>query len=176
MRDRVDDPCRGSHGGRRDPEVRQRIERVRVGAVLRHDDVRPEGRCERRHQQPDRIQPGPLARPRFQRHVDRRSGGHPFPDLVGEACPRKEVTPGLVEGHGQDTRIVPEQRLDAVAVMHVEIDVQDPQTVPPGTGHGQRHVVVDAEAGCTIAHRVVQPSARVEGMVDITAQDRLHRP
>ena len=62
VRDRVDDPCRGPHRGGGDPEVRQRIERVRVGAVLRHHDVGPEGRRQRRHQQPDRIQPRPLTR------------------------------------------------------------------------------------------------------------------
>ena len=176
VRDRVDDPCRGPHRRGGDPEVRQRIERVRVGAVLRHHDVGPEGRRERRHQQPDRIQPRPLTRPRLERHVDRGPGRGALPDLVGEARPGKEVATGLVDGHRQDARVVPEQRLDAVAVMHVEVDVQDPQSVAAGAGHRQRHVVVDAEAGCTVAHRVVQPAARVEGVLDVAAQDRLHRP
>ena len=144
--------------------------------MLRHDDVGPEGRSERRHEQPDRIEPRPFPRPRLERHVDRGPGRSALPDLIGEARPREEVATGLVDRQRQDARVIPEQRLDAVAVMHVQVDIQDPQSVAAGAGHGQRHVVVDAEAGCTVAHRMVQPAARVECVFDVAAQDRLHCP
>ena len=65
--------------------------------------------------------------------------------------------------------------LDPIAVVHVEVDIQDPQAVAAGPGDGQRRVVVDAESRGPIGHRVVQAAARMEGVLDVPAQDRLHR-
>ena len=76
----------------------------------------------------------------------------------------------------QDARIGPVERLDAVAVMDVEVDVQDAQAVAPGAGDGEGGVVVDAEARRAIGHRVMEAAARVLGVLDVAAQDRLHRP
>ena len=42
MRDRVDQPSRLAHRGRRHAQVRERVPRVRIGAVLADDEVRPE--------------------------------------------------------------------------------------------------------------------------------------
>ena len=42
VRDRVDQPRRLAHRGRRHAQVRERVPGVRIGAVLRHDEVRPE--------------------------------------------------------------------------------------------------------------------------------------
>ena len=67
-------------------------------------------------------------------------------------------------------------RLDAVTVMDVEIDVQDAQTVQPRPGDRQRRVVVDAEARRPRRHRVVEPAARMERVDDVAAQDRLDGP
>ena len=67
-------------------------------------------------------------------------------------------------------------RLDAVAVMDVEVDVQHAQAVAPRPRDRERRVVVDAEARGAVAHRVVEPAARVERVLDVAAQDRLHRP
>ena len=67
-------------------------------------------------------------------------------------------------------------RLDAVAMVDVEVDVQDPQAGPSGGRDGQARVVVDAEPGGPSGHRVVEATAGVEGMLDVTPQDRAHRP
>ena len=100
----------------------------------------------------------------------------PLAQLPDPAGAREQVPPGLVERQRQHARIVPVDRLDAVAVVDVEVDVQDAQPVPPRPGDGQRRVVVDAEAGRPVGHRVVEAAARVEGVLDVAAQDRLHRP
>ena len=70
----------------------------------------------------------------------------------------------------------PVDRLDAVAVVDVEVHVQDAQAVAPRPGDRERRVVVDAEPRRPVGHRVVEPAARVEGVLDVAAQDRLDRP
>ena len=60
-------------------------------------------------------------------------------------------------------------------MVDVEVDVQDPQPVAPGPGDRQGRVVVDAEPGRPIRHRVMQPPARVLRVLDVAAQDRLDR-
>ena len=74
-------------------------------------------------------------------------------------------TPGIV---GVD-------RLDAVAVMDVEVDVQDAQPVGASAGDRERRIVIDAEPARPVAHRVMQSAARMEGVLDVAAEDRLHR-
>ena len=68
------------------------------------------------------------------------------------------------------------ERLHAVAVVHVQVHVQDAQAVVAGSGDPQGDVVVDTESAGSRGHRVVQPTAGVVGMVDVAAQDRLHGP
>ena len=124
----------------------------------------------------DRRQPRPLAGPRLQRHVDRRPGRRPLPQLPHPAGPREQVPPGLVERQRQDARVGPVDRLDPVAVVDVEVHVQDAQPVAPRPGDGQRRVVVDAEPRGPVGHRVMEAAARVEGVLDVAAQDRLDAP
>ena len=81
----------------------------------------------------------------------------------------------LVERDGQDVRVVPEDRLDAVAMVDVEVDVQHPVAGVPGAPDGQRNVVVDAEPAGTTGHRVVETAARMEDVGLLPAQDALHR-
>ena len=147
-----------------------------VGAVLRHDEVRPERGRQLRDEPADRPQPRVGAGERLERHVDDGAGRGPLPDLVGIARAREQVAAGLVERHGQHARIVGMDRLDAVAVVDIEVEVQDAQAVAPGPGDREGRVVVDAEPGCPIGHRVVEAAARVEGVVDVAPQDRLDRP
>ena len=66
--------------------------------------------------------------------------------------------------------------LDAVAVVDVEIHVQDPQTVAPRPGNGEGHIVVDAETARPSPHGVVEPAARLVGVLHVSAQDRLDGP
>jgi hypothetical protein len=68
------------------------------------------------------------------------------------------------------------ERLDAVAVMDVQVDVEHAQTVAPRPGDRQGHVVVDAETARPRPHGVVQPAAGVVRVLDVAAQDRLDRP
>ena len=103
-------------------------------------------------------------------------GGHPLPDLVDVAGPREQRPTGLVEGERQHARIVRVDRLDAVAVMHIEVDVQHPQPIPPRTGDRQCRIVVDAEPRRPLRHRVMEPTARMLGVLDVPAQDRLDGP
>ena len=59
--------------------------------------------------------------------------------------------------------------LDAVAVVHVDVDVGDLLGAvgqQPPDRHG--HVVVDAEAAGPVGHRVVQAAGDVGGVVDLT--------
>ena len=100
----------------------------------------------------------------------------PSPSSSTKPVPGNRYRPDLVERERQDARIRPVDRLDAVAVVDVEVDVQDPQPVAPRPGDRERRVVVDAEARRPVGHRVVEPAARVEGVLDVAAQDRLDRP
>ncbi len=111
-----------------------------------------------------------------ERHVDRGPGRDPLPRLVGEPGPREERHARLVDRDRHDARVVPVDRLDPVAVVHVEIDVEHPQAVASGPRDRQRDIVVDAEARRPGRHRVMQPAAGMEGVVDLASQDRLHRP
>ena len=61
-----------------------------------------------------------VARARSERDVD-----HPLPTRARPARSRPEGP--LVQRHGEDARIVTEQRLGAVAVVHVEVDDRDPR-------------------------------------------------
>ena len=93
------------------------------------------------------------------------------PRLVDAAGAGKERHAGLVDGEGQHLRIVPEERLRAVAVVDVEVDVEHAVAGVARTGHAERDVVVDAEARRARGHRVVQAAAGMEGVVDLTGQD-----
>ncbi len=166
---------RGRAMGRgRDGQVGQRIPGVRIGPVLADHDIRPERGGQFGEQRGQGLQPGPLPGPGRQRHVDRGPGGGPLPDLVDEAGAREQRPAALVDAEGQDPGIRPVQRLDPVAVVDVEVDVQDAQPGLPGPGDGQRRVVVDAEARGPPGHRVMQAAARVLGVLHVAAQDRLH--
>ena len=100
----------------------------------------------------------------------------PSPDLVGIARAGEQVAAGLVQRQGQHARVGPVDRLDAVAVVDVEVEVQDAQAVVPRPGDRERRVVVDAEPGGAVRHRVMEAAAGVEGVLDVAAQDRLDRP
>jgi hypothetical protein len=81
-----------------------------------------------------------------------------------------------VERDREDARVVDEQLLDAVAVMDVEVEVQDAKRVAPGPRDRERRVVVDAEPAGVVCHRVVEAAARVERVLHVAAKDGLHRP
>ena len=176
VRHRVDEPGRLAHRGRRHPQVRERIPGVGIGAVLGDDQVGPERGRQLGEQRPDGRQPCALTGPRLERHVDRGPRGVPLAQLPDVAGPREEVPAGLVERQGQDAGVLPVDRLDAVTVVDVQVDIQDAKAVAACACDGQGGIVVDAEPGCAVGHRVMEPAARVEGMLDVAAEDRLDRP
>ncbi len=107
-------------------------------------------------------QPVAVAGAGRQRHVDGGALGAGAAGLVREPGAGEQHPAGLVHGDRQDPRVVPEQRLRPVAVVHVDVDVGDLR----GAGveqplHRRGDVVVDAEAGGPVAEGVVQPAAEV---------------
>ena len=175
MRNEVDQSRRLAHRGRGHTQVRERVPRVRIGAVLGDDQVRPERGGQLGEQRTDRRQPRLLAGSGLHRHVDRGAGRDAFAQLPHPAAAREQVPTGLVERHRQHAWIRPVDGLDPIPVVHVEIDVQDAQPFPSGPRDRQRGVVVDAEAGRAIGHRMVQPAAWMEGVLDVAAEDGLDR-
>ena len=75
----------------------------------------------------------------------------------------------------QHIGVVGVERLDAVTVMDVEVDIQHTETRPASEGDGKRRVVVDAKPRGVVPHRVVEPAARMECVGGIAVEDRLHR-
>lgn len=80
-----------------------------------------------------------------------------------EAAVGEEVEAGLVDGDSEHAGIVPEDALDAVAVVGVEVEVGDAGGAlveEPLDGDGG--VVVHAKAGHGIRERVVKSAGEVE--------------
>ena len=172
----VDEARRRAVRGRGHVQVSERVPGMRIGAVLRHDEIGRERGGQFGEQQLDGREPRPLTGPGRHRDVDARAGGHALPHLVHVAGPREQRPTSLVEGDREHARIVPVDRLHAVAVMHIEVDVQHPQPIPPGPGDREGRVVVDAEPGRPLRHRVMQPATRMLGVLHVPAQDRLDGP
>ena len=149
---------------------------MRVGAVLRDDDVGQERRGDLGQDRPERGQPAALAGARIHRQVERRPGRRPLAELGHEARPREERSARLVDRQGDDARIGRVDGLDPVAVVDVEVDVEHAQAIVPGPRDREGRVVVDAEPGRPVGHRVVEPAAGVERVGGVAAEDRLHRP
>jgi len=68
-----------------------------------------------------------------------------------------------VQRQRRHQRVANEGRLDAVAVVGVEIDIQHPQPLPTQPGDGQHRIVDVAETACAIGTGVVHPPRRAEG-------------
>ena len=171
----VETSRRGGDRGRAQAQVCERVEGVAVAAMLADQDRRPECRGERREQHLESLEPRRVGRARLQRDVDRRAVRFRAAAVVHEAGPGEEREPSLMERDRQHVRIVPEDRLHAVAVVDVEVHVQDAVAGVPCAPDGERHVVVDAEAACAAGHRVVEAAAWMEGVELLAGQDPLHR-
>ena len=106
-------------------QVRQWIEGMRVTAVLSDEERRPEGICQRGHDLLNGRDPRAIAAVRVERNVDGTACGAAAAGLVHEAAAGKERHACLVNGERQDLRVVPEERLRTVAMVHIQVDVQD---------------------------------------------------
>ena len=78
VRQPIDQPRRLAHRGRGHAQMRERIPSMRIGAVLRHDEVRPERGGQFGEQHLDRPEPRPLPGFGLQRHIHRGPGGRPL--------------------------------------------------------------------------------------------------
>ena len=79
----------------------------------------------------------------------------------------------LVQADREHPRVVPEGRLHAVAVMHVDVDVGDPLgALPKEPGNGDRGVVVDAKSARVAAHGVMQTARDAGTMRGRSGPDR----
>jgi len=165
-------PVRG--GG--EPQVGERILVVGVAAQLGHQDLRPPGLHEGGHQLLEGVQPVVVAGVGRQGHVDAGPQRVALAHLVDEAGAGEQGGAGLVEGDGQDPGIAVEDRLGAVAVVHVDVDVGDaPDAVAQQPGDGDGDVVVDAEAARLGGHGVVQPAGGIEGVLRASREHRRGR-
>ena len=174
----VDQPGRLRHRRRRHPEVRERDprrasrrraatrpRRARSTPPATAASARTAGQPRRRPRRTARAAGSPTTRP-----------PPPRPARPGSPVSGNRYRPlswsDRVSAPGSRVR----QRLDAVAVVDVEVDVQDAQPLGPRPDDRQRRVVVDAEAPRLRRHRVVEAAARVVGVVDVRPrEDRLHR-
>ena len=144
----------------------QRVGLVRVAAELCDQHVGPPPPHERRHDLPERLQPGLIPGSGRKGHVHLGPLGLTRTALRDEARSGEQVLPRFMDRHGEDPRVGVEHRLGPVAVVDVDVDVGDPlRTAPqePGDGHGR--VVVDAEPGGPRWHGVMEPSGGVEGVI-----------
>ena len=153
-------------------QVRERVVDVGVAAVLGDEDVGPELPQQRRDDRVEGPEPPAVRRPGRQRDVDRAALGSPPADVLGRTRAREEQLPGLVEADREDVRVVPEHPLDAVAVVGVDVHVGDPTgAVVAEPADRDRDVVVDAEPARPVRHGVVQPTAHVRGVHDLSGPD-----
>ena len=115
-----------------------------------------------------------VAGARGQRDVHRRALGGRAADLVGEARAREQADARLVQGDGEHAGVVVEDRLRAVAVVRVHVDVGHAlraEVQQALDGHGA--VVVDAEPGRRGPGGVVHAAGEVHGAVHLAGPDRL---
>jgi len=89
-----------------------------------------------------------------QRHIQCAGKGLGAPHLIDESGAGIEGVPVLVEGDAEHIRIVPEDLLGAVAVVHIGIDDGNPLVAVPGPKiiDQDRHVVDVAEAPVAVHH------------------------
>src|SRR3954468_15229392 len=145
---------------------------VRVAAVLSHQHrrlVRPKCPGHDRMKCPKPIGVGCAWR---QGDVHRTTLCPASADLVGKARSWKQVRRRLVQADGHYPWLVVENRLNAVAVVDVDVDIADPLAAvveQPTDGNG--NVVVDAETAGVTRHRVMESTTDVARALRVTGPD-----
>src|ERR671910_691495 len=161
---------------RRQPQVRERVAGVRIAAELGHEHRRLERAHDGEHDRPERTEPRLVRCAGWKRDVHLRPDSIAGSSLFLEAGTREQVRAGLVQRDGEDTRVVVEDRLRAVAVVHVDVDVGNTFGAfaqEPRDGNGG--IVVHAEPRGSRGHRVVQTARRVERVSDGAIEGRARR-
>ena len=142
------------------PQAGQRVEPVRVTAMLADQDLRLKRAQQWGHHGVEGPQPLRITGPGGKRHVHRESR-RPWAAGLGRppgAGPQRRRV--LVQADRQHPRIIVEGGLHPVAVVHVDVDVGD----PPGPRleqpvDGDRGIVVHAEPAGAGAHGMVQAAS-----------------
>src|SRR5207249_11048899 len=129
---------------------------------LREDQVGLVRTGERRDDLLERVQVARPSRVRREGNVHRVSLTLPPPDVSGEPRARKQKPAVLMEGNCQDTRVLVENLLNAVAMVRVDVKVQHAlrQPRPQDSAESDRDIVEDAEPGRPPRHRMVEPTAK----------------
>ena len=153
--------------------MRERVVAVRVRAELQHHHVGRERTDGRRDHALEREPVLGIAGTGRERQVHREPGALTGTDIDEPPCAGEQVAAGLVHRDGEDVGALVERLLNAVAVVHVDVDVGDPQAgvLGGGASDGDRGVVVDAEAGGAVAVRVVQAAGGRERALAATRDD-----
>src|SRR4249919_90808 len=113
-----------------------------------------------------------IGRARRKCDVHRSTLGSPSADLIGKARAGKQISRCLVQADGHDPRLVVKDRLYAVTVVNVDVDITNPlTTVVQQPANSDGYVVVDAEAAGIAGHGVMQPAADVGSPLRVTGPD-----
>lgn len=80
-------------------------------------------------------------------------------DFVWSAGSGEEPLAGFVDGYGHRSFSFVEPGLDAVAVVHIDVDVKDAESLFDEMLDSDYGIVEDAEPGCAVAHGVVVHAA-----------------
>ncbi|KAJ6264428.1 Chromatin modification-related protein png1 [Drechslerella dactyloides] len=108
----------------------------------------------------------------FQGHVEAVVAAVAGADVFEPACAGEELLRiVLVEGEGHDAVGGPEGLFDAVAVVDVDVDVEDARVVAEQLEDGQDDVIDVAEAGRLRFLSVVQAAAPVDGDVGLAVDE-----
>ena len=128
----------------------------------------------------DGAQPAGVPGARGQRHVDRGAGRARTAAVTRVPGPGEERPAGLVDGDRRHPRFVPEDRLGAVPVVDVGVDVDHPLHAAVQQGPDRPGaVVVDAEARGGVGRGVVQAAREVDAVAHVAGRDgprEVHRP
>src|SRR5262245_61892756 len=122
-------------------------------------------------------QPSSVARAWRERDIDRAARCIGTTRLVGKPGSGEEIPAALMQRDGEDSGLVPEDELDAVAGVHVHIDISDAARTlaeePPDRDGG---IVVNAKARRAVGHRMVESARDVDRMLDRAAPYGFCRP
>jgi len=117
-----------------------------------------------------------VGRARGERHVHGGPLTGTGASLGDEAGTGEEELAGLVDRDREHARVVVEDRLHPVAVVHIDVDVRDAlRAVGEQPRDRDGGVVIDAEPARSRGHRMVETPCGVEGVLGGTLPDGLRR-
>src|SRR6185295_4187972 len=150
-------------------QVRERVLVMRVAPALGDEDIRGKGAHGTGYDGMKGPQPTRIVSSWRQRDVD--GGPHAVtPTKLGRHARAWEERPRvLMQADGQDPRVVVERGLNAVAVVHVDVDIGDPlRAARQQPSNPKYHVVENAESRGIAAHRVMQTAGEIQRVLDGT--------